>query len=77
MISTAVPRRMEWRYDLAAHKVIAIDASHVCQNLYLACEAIAAGTCATAAYDQTLMDRPLRTDAVEEFAVYLAPVGKV
>jgi len=23
----------EWRYDIAAHKVIAIDAGHVCQNL--------------------------------------------
>jgi len=76
-IWTAVPRRMEWRYDLAAHKVIAIDAGHVCQNLYLACEAIGAGTCAIAAYDQTLMDQLLRVDAAEEFAVYLAPVGKV
>ena len=28
---TALPARMEWRYDLAAHKVIAIDAGHVCQ----------------------------------------------
>ena len=43
---------MEWRYSLAAHKVIAIDVGHVCQNLYLACEAIGAGTCAVAAYDQ-------------------------
>ena len=43
-IWTAIPYRMEWRYDLAAHKVIAIDAGHVCQNLYLACEAISAGT---------------------------------
>jgi SagB-type dehydrogenase family enzyme len=34
-IWTAIPYRMEWRYDLAAHKVIAIDAGHVCQNLYL------------------------------------------
>jgi hypothetical protein len=31
---------MERRYALAAHKVIALDAGHVCQNLYLACEAI-------------------------------------
>ena len=36
----------------AAHKVIALDAGHVCQNLYLACEAIGAGTCAVAAYHQ-------------------------
>jgi SagB-type dehydrogenase family enzyme len=76
-IWTAVPYRMEWRYGPAAHKVIAIDAGHVCQNLYLACEAIGAGTCAIAAYDQEGLDRLLRIDGEEEFAVYLAPVGKV
>jgi SagB-type dehydrogenase family enzyme len=68
---------MEWRYDIAAHKVIAIDAGHVCQNLYLACEAIGAGTCAVAAYNQTLMDRLLKVDGNDEFAIYMAPVGKV
>ena len=73
----AIPYRMEWRYGLAAHKVIALDAGHVCQNLYLACEAINAGTCAIAAYDQEALDRLLGVDGEEEFAVYLAPVGKV
>jgi SagB-type dehydrogenase family enzyme len=76
-IWTTIPRRMEWRYDLAAHKVIAIDAGHACQNLYLACEAVGAGTCAVAAYDQEGMDRLLGVDGEEEFTVYLAPVGKV
>jgi len=76
-IWTTIPYRMEWRYDLAAHKVIAIDAGHVCQNLYLACEAIGAGTCAVAAYHQELMDRLLGIDGTDEFVVYLAPVGKV
>lgn len=76
-IWTAIPYRMEWRYHLAAHKVIAIDAGHICQNLYLACEAIGAGTCAIAAYDQEALDRLLRIDGKDEFAVYLSPVGKV
>jgi SagB-type dehydrogenase family enzyme len=76
-IWTAIPYRMEWRYDLAAYKVIAIDAGHVCQNLYLACEAIGAGTCAIAAYDQETMDRLLRIDGIDEFTIYMAPVGKV
>jgi len=75
-IWTTIPYRMEWRYDLAAHKVIAIDAGHVCQNLYLACEAIGAGTCAIAAYDQEALDTLLRIDGKAEFAVYLAPVGR-
>ena len=76
-IWTTIPRRMEWRYDLAAHKVIAVDAGHACQNLYLACEAIGAGCCAIAAYHQELMDQLLRVDGDEEFTIYLAPVGKV
>jgi SagB-type dehydrogenase family enzyme len=73
---TTLPYRMEWRYGLAAHKVIAIDVGHVCQNLYLACAAIKAGTCAVAAYDQQAMDGLLGVDGKDEFALYLAPVGK-
>ncbi len=76
-IWTALPYRMEWRYGLAAHKVMAIDVGHVCQNLYLACAAVGAGTCAIAAYHQPAMDELLRLDGQEEFVVYLAPVGKV
>jgi SagB-type dehydrogenase family enzyme len=76
-IWTTIPYRMEWRYSLAAHRVILIDAGHVCQNLYLACEAIGAGTCAVAAYDQELLDKLLNVDGLDEFAVYLAPVGKI
>ena len=74
---TTIPYRMEWRYDLAAHKVIALDAGHVCQNLYLSCEAIGAGCCAIAAYDQDLVDALLKLDEREEFAVYLAAAGKI
>jgi len=76
-IWAAIPYRMEWRYGLAAHKVIALDAGHVCQNLYLACETINAGTCAIAAYDQEELDELLGLDGEEEFAIYMAPVGKV
>jgi SagB-type dehydrogenase family enzyme len=74
---TTVPYRMEWRYHIAAHKVIALDAGHVCQNLYLACAAIGCGTCAVAAYHQDMMDRLLCIDGEEEFTLYLAPVGKL
>ena len=74
---TVLPYRMEWRYDLAAHRVIAIDVGHVCQNLYLACESIHAGTCAVAAYHQEKMDALLHVDGENEFTLYLAPVGKV
>ncbi|GAM10360.1 putative nitroreductase [Geobacter sp. OR-1] len=76
-IWTVIPTRTEWRYAEASYKVIALDAGHVCQNLYLACEAIGAGTCAIAAYNQTLADDLLGVDGVDEFVIYMAPVGKV
>jgi SagB-type dehydrogenase family enzyme len=76
-IWTAIPGRTEWRYAEASYKVIALDAGHVCQNLYLACEAIGAGTCAIAAYRQELMDGLLGVDGDDEFTIYIAPVGKV
>lgn len=75
-IWTAIPYRMEWRYVEASVKVIAMDAGHVCQNLYLACESMGAGTCAIAAYHQQMADQLLQVDGEEEFVVYMAPVGK-
>jgi len=74
---TTIPYRMEWRYEMAAHRVIAMDAGHVCQNLYLACEAIDSGTCAIGAFDQEKMDRLTGVDGTDEFVIYMAPVGKI
>ena len=76
-IWTAIPHRMEWRYGPVSHKVIAMDAGHAGQNLYLACEAVNSGTCAIAAYDQDYADELLRVDGKDEFVIYMAPVGKV
>jgi len=76
-IWTTIPYRMEWRYDIAAHKVIALDAGHVCQNLYLACAAIGGGACAIGAYHQQLMDKLVAIDGIDEFTIYLAAVGKI
>lgn len=76
-IWTAIPYRTEWRYGKASHKIIAIDAGHMCQNLYLACESINAGTCAIGAYFQDKMDGLLGVDGKEEFTIYIAPVGKI
>ncbi|MBL7075947.1 MAG: SagB/ThcOx family dehydrogenase [Kiritimatiellae bacterium] len=73
---TAVPYRTEWRYGPIAHRMIAIEAGHVCQNLYLAAESIGAGACAMLAYNQVKMDALLGVDGKEEFAIYIAPVGK-
>jgi SagB-type dehydrogenase family enzyme len=74
---TSIPYRMEWRYSYAAHKLIALDVGHICQNLYLACECIGCGTCAIGAYDQDLLDAALGVDDRDEIAVYAAPFGKI
>jgi SagB-type dehydrogenase family enzyme len=76
-IWTAIPYRSEWRYATLAHRVILMDAGHLCQNLYLACEAIGAGTCAVGAYDQARLDAILEVDGDSELAIYVAPVGRV
>ncbi len=76
-IWTTIPYRMEWRYTVVSHKMIAQESGHVCQNLYLACEAIGAGACAIGAYEQDKMDAILGVDGDDEFTVYVAPVGKV
>jgi len=75
-IWTTIPYRMEWRYSIVAHKMIAQESGHVCQNLYLASEAIGAGVCAIM-YDQAKVDAIVGVDGEEEFAIYVAPVGKV
>lgn len=74
---TVVPYRSEWRYRMVAPKMIALDAGHLCQNLYLASESIGAGTCAIGAYNQDKMDALLKVDGKEEFVIYAAPVGKI
>ena len=76
-IWTAIPYRAEWRYANEAHKSIAQASGHVCQNLYLASEAIGAGTCAISAYAQRAIDALIDIDGELEFTVYVAPVGKV
>ncbi len=73
---TTIPRRMEWRYTIMAHKMIAQEAGHVCQNLYLACESIGAGACAIT-HVQEKVDAILGVDGEDEFVIYVAPVGKV
>ena len=72
----AVPYRTEWRYTILSHKFIAIDLGIVCQNLYMACEAINLGTVAVGYYEQNKLDKLLELNTEEEFVVLHAPVGK-
>ena len=58
-------------------KDLLISVGHICQNLYLACEAIGLGICATVAYQQSLLDQLVGVDGYREIPLYLAPVGRV
>ncbi len=72
----AIPYRTEWRYTILAHKFIAVDLGHVCENLYLACESIDLGTVAIGYYEQKKFDAFLELDGKDELVVLVAPVGK-
>lgn len=73
---SAVPYVMEYRYNTVAHKMIAFEAGHICQNLHLAAETIDCGCCAISAYFQTDVDEIVKVDGEEEFILYVATIGK-
>jgi SagB-type dehydrogenase family enzyme len=75
-IWSAVAYRMTWRYGERGYRYLLLDAGHVCQNLYLAAEAISAGACAIAAFNDEALNELLGLDGKEQFVVYLASVGK-
>ena len=74
---SCIPYRCEWRYAVAAHKTLAQDSGHVCQNLYIACEALGLGTVAIGSYHQEMADALCGLDGTDEFVIYAAPVGRV
>lgn len=53
-----------------------LDAGHVAQNLYLSTEGIDCGACVIGAYDDDAVNELLGIDGKEQFAIYLAVVGK-
>jgi SagB-type dehydrogenase family enzyme len=73
---TAIPYRMTWRYSERGYRDLHLDAGHVCQNLYLAAEAVGCGVCAVAAFDDDTMNGLLGIDGESQFLIYLATVGK-
>jgi SagB-type dehydrogenase family enzyme len=72
----AMVPRMRWRYGERGYRYLFLDAGHICQNLYLAAEAVQCGVCAIAAFADEAVDRLLGFDGEEQFTLYLATVGK-
>lgn len=75
-IWTAVVYRMTYRYGERGYRYLYLDAGHVCQNLYLAAEAIGCGVCAIGAFSDGDVNRLLGLDGEDRFAIYLGTVGK-
>lgn len=73
---SAVAYRMTWRYSQRGYRYLHLDAGHVCQNLYLSAESIGCGVCAIAAFDDDALNAALGLDGEEQFAIYLAAVGR-
>ena len=73
---TAVPYRMTWRYGERGYRDLHLDAGHVCQNLYLAAEAVDCGVCAIAAFDDDALNGILGINGSDQFVIYCAAVGK-
>ncbi len=75
-IWTAVTYRMVWRYGQRGYRYLHLDAGHACQNLYLAAGSIGCGVCALAAFNDERLNDVLGIDGEEQFAIYVATLGK-
>jgi SagB-type dehydrogenase family enzyme len=75
-IWVVVTERMYWRYGERGYRYLHLDAGHVCQNLYLAAEAIGAGVCAIAAFDDDQLNQELNLDGEMLWAIYVGALGK-
>ena len=76
LIWSALTARMLWRYGERGYRYLFLDAGHVCQNLYLAAEAVGSGACGVAAFSDDGVNGFLGIDGEQQFALYLAAVGK-
>ncbi len=72
----AITERMTWRYAQRSFRYLHLDAGHVCQNLYLAAEAVGCGVCAIAAFDDDEINRVLGLDGENQWLIYAASLGK-
>jgi len=76
-IWSAVLARSKWKYRQRAYRYIYLDAGHVCENLYLAGEAIGLGVCAIGAFFDDDMNQIVGLDGTDETIIYMSTVGVV
>ena len=75
-IWVAISDRMTYKYGNRGYRYLHLDAGHVCQNLYLASEAIECGSCAVGGFYDDQVNALLNLDGNERFIIYMATVGK-
>ena len=76
-IWSAVLPRSKWKYRQRAYRYIYLDAGHICQNLYLAGEALGLGVCAIGAFFDDDVNAIVGLDGFDETVIYMATVGKI
>ena len=76
-IWSAVLSRSKWKYRQRAYRYIYLDAGHICQNLYLAGEALGLGVCAIGAFFDDNANEIVGLDGDDETVIYMATVGKI
>ena len=75
-IWVAISDRMTYKYGNRGFRYLHLDAGHVCQNLYLASEAIECGSCAVGGFYDDTVNALLNLDGEEKFVIYMGTVGK-
>jgi len=73
---TAIVARSKWKYMERGYRYIYMDAGHICQNAYLAAEAMGLGCCSVGAFFDSEVDPIIGIDGKEEITVYLCAIGK-
>jgi SagB-type dehydrogenase family enzyme len=74
---SAILPRSKWKYRQRAYRYIYLDAGHICQNLYLAAEALGLGVCAIGAFFDDDANEVIGVDGTDETVIYMATVGKL
>jgi len=76
-IWSAVFPRSTRKYAQRAYRYVYLDAGHICQNLYLASEALGLGCCGIAALYDDEVNKLISADGRYESVIYMGAVGKV
>lgn len=76
VVMTAVFGRSQWRYEFSrAYRVVLLDAGHLCQTFLLLATALGLAPFCTAALADSVLERDLQLDGIDESVLYACGVG--